>query len=132
MNSYGKAAIKAIQLTTSGFVDSPLYAWEKATSEIFGKGRSSQKKGCPRSTFLGLCEDGLVKGIPTGQYSKSKGSKNKNYALNAVKILKQYPELSNDKNSLWIKVLKGKLITHNNQMDVVIALWNEGLIIPDG
>ena len=34
--------------------------------EIFGEGNASQKKGCPRNTFLGLCEEGL----------RIKGSKN--------------------------------------------------------
>lgn len=130
MNSYGKAAIRAVLLFTSGVVDSPLDGWEKATTEIFGKGTSSQKKPCPRCAFLGLCEDGLVKGIPVGRYIN--GSKNKNYALSAVAILKRNLEFTTYKHSLWNDVLVGKPIIHNNQMDVVVALWNEGLIIRNG
>jgi len=129
MNSYGKAALEAVRLFTNGIAKNPRDAWEKATAQIFGKGTSSQKKPCPRNAFLGLCEDGLVKDIPSGQYTRSQ--KNKKYALNAVKTLKQNPELSRDKHSLWNAVLAGKQKTHNNQMDVVIALWNEELIIPD-
>ncbi len=129
MNSYSKAALKAVRLLTNGIAKNPIDAWEKSTTEIFGKGTSGQKKPCPRNAFIGLCEDGLVKDIPPGQYTRSQ--KNKIYALNAVKILKQNPELSSDKHSLWNAVLGGKQITHNNQMDVVIALWNEELIIPD-
>jgi hypothetical protein len=46
-----------------------------------------KKKGCPKGTFLGLCEEGLVKGIPKGNYTKS--VKNKKYAIKAVTVLKQ-------------------------------------------
>ena len=46
---------------------------------------SAQKKGCPRGAFLGLCEDGLVKGIPAGNYTVSKD--NKAYAVRAAELL---------------------------------------------
>ena len=36
--------------------------------EVFPTQESSRKKGCPQSAFLGLCEDGYVKGIPQGRY----------------------------------------------------------------
>ena len=35
-----------------------------------------------RGAFLGLCEEGLVKGIPAGKYSASKD--NKQYAVRAA------------------------------------------------
>lgn len=38
---------------------------------IFGES-TSQRKGCPKGVYLGLCEEGLVKGIPKGKYTKSK------------------------------------------------------------
>jgi hypothetical protein len=46
---------------------------------------SAQKKGCPRGAFLGLCEEGLVKGIPAGNYTTSKD--NKAYAVRAAELL---------------------------------------------
>ena len=63
MGKYGEAAIRSIELITESSHDSPVSAWNQATSEIFGKGSSSQKKGCPRNAFIGLCESGLVKGV---------------------------------------------------------------------
>ena len=127
MGKYGEAAVKAVKLLGSGKVESPREAWEKVTIEIFGGKTSGQRKGCPRDAFLGLCEEGLVKGIPAANYTKSK--KNKGYAIKAVQILKEKPELAYDQNELWIKVLEKADKVHNQQMDVVTALWNSKLLV---
>lgn len=37
--------------------------YEKAVEEVFPNSKSSQEKSCPKNAFLGLCEEGLVKGI---------------------------------------------------------------------
>lgn len=126
MNSYGRAATKAVDLYSTGLVDSPQKAWAEAIAEIFGQSTSSQVKGCPRDAFLGLCEEGLVKGIPRGNYTRSK--KNKKYALDAVTVLKRDPALAADPAGLWNKVMNGKRKVHNHQMNVVIALWRNGLL----
>lgn len=60
-------------------------------------------KCCPKSTFLGLCEDGQVSGIPAGKYIKSK--LNKEYALLAVGFLQASPSLASDPLALWGKVM---------------------------
>jgi hypothetical protein len=71
-----------------------------------------------------LCEAGLVQGIPTGIYIEKSGSqKNKGYAVQAIEVLQGRPELSEDKLGLWRAVMCGKEISHNSQMDVVLALW---------
>jgi hypothetical protein len=124
MGKYGNAAIKAVNLVKSGSVKSPINAWERATSEIFGEGTSSQDKGCPRGAFLGLCEEGIITGIPAGNYTRS--IKNKEYALKAIRLLKEGPEIT--QTELWGKVVESEGIKHNEQMDVVISLWKNGLI----
>ncbi|SHH41964.1 DUF6979 family protein [Tepidibacter thalassicus] len=126
MSKYEKCAIKAINLIKSGKINNPRNAWERASSEIFGKGTTGQLKGCPKSAFLGLCEEGIIKGISHGKYTKSK--KNKNYAIKAIKILLKEPYLKNNKKELWNRVIENNKISHNYQMDVVIALWNNNLI----
>jgi len=126
MGKYGTAAIEAVRLYRQGLTKSPQDAWEKATSKIFGWGTSSQRKGCPRNAFLGLCEEGLVRGVEPGDYTRSQ--KNKSYAVDAVAILQRYPSLAGNHNRLWSKVLADEHKKHNSQMDVVIALWNAGLI----
>jgi hypothetical protein len=126
MGNYGEASIKAVELYITGQVKSPEEAWERATTEKCGKGTSSQKKTCPKEAFLGLCEEGLIKGIPRGDYTNSED--NKRYALDAVAVLKQNPALAKSQIGLWRKVMRGEPKTHNQQMDVVISLWNSGLL----
>lgn len=124
-NGYGQAALDAINLVKGKTTNSPIEAWEKATISIFGLGTSSQRKGCPKDAFLGLCQEGLVKGILPDNYTTS--VKNKFYAVKAIGIIKAKPELANDPKSLWKTVAKQPKV-HNSQMDVVIALWSTGLI----
>jgi hypothetical protein len=117
-----------MELVKKGLVSSPIEAWERAVTEVFPHRPASQKKGCPRGTFLGLCEDGLIKGIRRGNYTGSE--KNKGYALAAVSKLRDNPSLAHDPTQLWAMVAGKK--TPNHQMDVVISLWNNGLIVTPG
>jgi hypothetical protein len=66
MNKYAQATIEAVRLCTRGTYLSPRIAWDQATTNLFGAGTAGQGKGCPRDAFLGLCEEGLIKGIPKG------------------------------------------------------------------
>ena len=106
---------------------SPQDAWGIAVSEIFPKSETAQKKGCPRGAFLGLCEEGLLVGVLPGTYTKSRD--NKQYAIDAVKTLKHQPDLADDRNALWRRIMKGVAKKENQQMDVVVALWNGGFIV---
>ncbi len=126
MNKYGQAAVQAVEFIHNQSYKQPRDAWDAATSQIFGQGSSSQEKSCPKNAFLGLCEDGLVKGIAPGNYTRSK--KNKKYATNAIRVLQKQPSLVDEPNSLWKIVTDGDSILHNQQMNVVIALWRNGFI----
>ena len=125
-SNYGKAALRAIELIESSKCSSPVSAWEIACAEIWGDGSSSQSKNCPKSTFLGLCEEGLVEGVPKGIYTLSK--KNKSYALEAVKLLLEDETLEFQASKLWSMVQK-RYLQHNHQMDVVLALWKHDKIV---
>jgi len=70
--------------------------------------------------------EGLVSGFPRGHYTQSR--KNKDYAIRALSLLKQRKNLANDLEGLWRTVMKGEKKKHNSQMDVVVALWNNGLL----
>jgi hypothetical protein len=126
MGKYGLAAVNAIKLIESKEADSPVKAWQLVTIDIFGKGTHAQKKGCPKGAFLGLCEDGLVRGVLPGNYTKS--LKNKAYAIKAVELLKDNPSLMADINELWAFVMEGEDKSHNSQMDVVVSLWKNALL----
>jgi hypothetical protein len=129
MGKYGQAALYTVELMTSNKMNELVDAWNKATIEIFGEGRASQKKGCPRSAFIGLCDAGLVKGVKEGTYSKKSDSKNKYYAISAVNLIKEDPSLADDINLLWSKVICGEEKVQNSQMDIVVSLWKNGLIV---
>ncbi len=126
MGKYGISAIKAVDLITKGYTKNPKKAWEKATIEVFRNGTSGQKKGCPKETFLSLCCFGFIKDVPSGSYTDS--IKNKEYAIEAVKILKINPQMPFPKKSELWNMVAGKK-TYNQQMDVVISLWNKGFIL---
>ena len=51
--------------------------------------------------------------------------KNKQYAIDAVQILRKQPELSSYPRQLWDKV---GTVSPNGQIDVVTALWKANLI----
>lgn len=123
-NRYGETALKTLKDYKTGNALRPL--WNSATKDLFDS-ESSQDKGCPRSTFLGLCEEGLVKGVAKGNY-ESNATINKNHAIGAVEFLKEHNIETISSKELWSKLnIAGK--SHNSQMDVVLALWYEKLII---
>ncbi|MCR8659324.1 DUF6979 family protein [Paenibacillus endoradicis] len=131
MNKYGAVAVGTVQLISEGNIK-PLNAWKTVSSAVLGEGTWMQRKGCPKNAFLGLCEEGLVQGVHKGSYAEKRGSqKNKNYAIQAVQILKEKPDLADDKLKLWREVINGVEISHNSQMDVVLALWNNTLIVSE-
>jgi hypothetical protein len=109
MGQYGQVAIKAAQYIADG--EKPRAAWEIASCEVFTPGSAMQKKGCPRNAFLGLYGD-------TGY--------NARYAQTALKILKDNPGKAYTEAELWNLVIPGK--AYNQQMDVVLSLFNAGLI----
>jgi hypothetical protein len=129
LNKYAHCAIEAVGLIASSKAASPRQAWEQSSSAVFGKGTSSQQKGCPRDAFLGLCEAGFVQGVAPGKYCNS--ILNKQYAVSAVQLLRKKPGAEVAPTELWGLVLRGNTKVHNSQMDVVLGLWNSGLISAD-
>ena len=122
-NRYGEAALIAARDSAG---TSPAKRWQSAVEKVYPTSVTAQKKGCPRGAFLGLCEEGLVKGIPAGQYTTSKD--NKAYVVRAAELLiegKQKWSIS----ELWQAVTDNPEKKHNSQMDVVLALWKNGLIV---
>ncbi|PHS41167.1 MAG: hypothetical protein COA91_02290 [Robiginitomaculum sp.] len=68
---------------------------------------------------------GEIIGVPSGQYTNSQA--NKRYALMALELLRQNPELKTNKQLLWQKIMAGEQKQHNQQMDVVISLFDSGM-----
>lgn len=124
MGIYGESAILAIRLFADKKSTDPCDAWTKATNLVTPH-KSTRDKGCPKSTFLALCEKGWVQGVPKGSYTKS--TKNKEYAIAAIELLRNKPSI-NSSTELWKQIVKGTKV-HNGQMDVVLTLWKNDLIV---
>ena len=125
MSDYGDAAVHAARACQTQRAVDPVAAWEAAV-QIHLRTEEGRKKSCPKSTFLGLCEEGLIKGVPVGNYTRSKD--NKAYAIQAVRLLAKQPYLADDSHALWKAIMAGVTKKSNSQMDVVIALWRDGLV----
>ena len=121
-NAYGKIVVKTVLDFNPSY--SLFLSYSLVAKEVFPT-KSAQEKSCPKNTFLGLCEEGLVNGIPKGNYTKS--VKNKEYALKAIAILKQNTQTTFSPKELWEKLELGDK-SSNSQMDVILALWEHGLI----
>lgn len=117
--------MRAVRLYANGKASSIVDAWEIVARETLNT-ESTQKKSCPRTTFLGVCESGIVVGVPAGEYN-TKLTKNKQYGLKAIALLRHNPQLANDQTLLWEKI-GNAAIKPNSQMDVITALWANRLI----
>lgn len=125
MNAYGEAAVAAAgRLIRSG--GDPEYAWTQAVKQAFPAGRSSIDKGCPRGAFLGLCKRGALAGARS--FYELEDTKNGDYACLAWKALKEDQSLADDRAALWSRI-HADAVNENGQLDVVLALWDEGLLV---
>lgn len=81
--------------------------------------------GCPKVAFIGLCSEGMIKGIPASTYGFKRETKNKRYAVDAAKLLLSGHDL--DVSSIWEKVTDKKIV-HHGQIDIVISLHQADLL----
>lgn len=127
MDAFGNVALRAVELVRTGTFKSAAEAWSAAAREAFPHSESMREKSCPRATFLGLCEEGMVIGVAAGTYTRSRD--NKAYAVLAAALLTRHPELAaNTPRALWDRVLGGGVKRYNSQMDVVLALHRRGML----
>lgn len=123
--NYSKIAVRAANVAVSQKI-SPVKAWELEL-----KLAQKSDKGCPKGTFLGLCQNGFIKGIPVGSYTNSK--KNANYGLVGRELLLAQPNrYLTDAKTLWqdiLQVLELSPKASNQQAEVLIELWKSGLLL---
>lgn len=118
---YGSIALVAVRAIVDSGV-SPDIAWDTA---VQGK-----EKGCPRGAFLGLCQGGWINGVPSGNYLRQ-GNLNQQYAIKAAQYLLSNPDVKIGVSKLWqeaIKTAQDREKVHNQQMNVVLALNDAGLL----
>lgn len=122
MNKYAEAALMVV--TDCAGKNSPdiRAAWGNAINAL-----GACDEGCPKVAFIGLCSEGMVKGIPTNSYGLKQGAKNKRYAVDAAKLLLSGHDM--DIPSIWEKVTDKKIV-HHGQINIVISLYQAELLQP--
>ena len=130
---WAAVVLKAMEHIRGGI--GPVESYQNAARLLLGHSESMQKKPCPKGAFLGLCEDGYVKGVAKGSYTGSERSKS--YAVDAVKLLISNPDLERyDSDSLWKEMAKVNVYQleqprkngSQGEMLVVRTLWANGAI----
>lgn len=136
MGKYGNTAVRAVEILRSSRAGAE-DAWREAAAEIFPTAPEARAKVCPRETFLGLVQRGLVIGIDQERCTPAEGNKNRMYAFAAAELLVQHPELaSGTKAEFWRQVMRhvdeDPEKQHNQQLDVVLTLGESGLLTSYG
>ncbi len=124
MTIFQIVSLKAAELAANN--GDPISSWKEAAEVVIKTSTELRKKSCPKSTFLGLAEEGMIIGVKQGKYTAS--IDNKKYGIKAIEECKKDPALANKKSKLWELACQDENKEHNQQMDVVIALFNAGLI----
>jgi hypothetical protein len=93
---------------------------------VFPDKPAARVKGCPKDSFLSLCEIGVVHHVSPGAYTESE--KNKRYIIAALAALRADPELAHNRRRLWQIATEGADVRPNGQLDVITTLWRRGLI----
>lgn len=127
MGMYGRAAISAAQMLERGVPSNPETAWNRAIARETTSSES-RRKSCPRGAFLELCAAGLIPGCDAK--ASLVRSANGDYAVHLVKAIRGDEALLSDRARLW-RVAAGRRKKENGQIDVVTALWDEGVIGPE-
>jgi hypothetical protein len=126
MGKYGEVAELAVSLMGQDNSLTPREAWREAAARVFPDSRTARAKGCPKDSFLTLCETGSMEHVEAGAYTRS--IRNKRYITRALAALRTEPRLADDPKRLWLIATDGAAVTPNHQIDVLTALWRRGLI----
>jgi len=120
MNKYAKAALMVATDCAGKTSPDIRTAWDAAISVL-----DAYDEQCPKIAFIGLCSEGMIKGIPANSYGLKRETKNKRYAVDAARLLLAGHDM--DLSSLWEKVTDEKIV-HHGQISIVISLYKAELL----
>lgn len=105
----------------------PQVAWERASGKLNPTSIDAATKGCPRTTFLTLCEEGYVRGVQRGHFAD--GRENAEHALALARLLVHDSDLADSSTARLWKLAGGGAKKENGQVDVAVALSRAGLLV---
>ncbi|ADO48113.1 DUF6979 family protein [[Enterobacter] lignolyticus] len=120
MNNYAKTALKAHSLIVQECMDPP-EAWNQAVVTVTNS-KTSQKKGCPRNTFLGLAYAGYLKDVYADPSAKHEGVLRRR-ALDAADAVLARPTISKQELSSQLEY-----VDKQGAYDIVFALNEHGVL----
>lgn len=124
--NYGKIAVDAANGFQQLVATTLLQSWNSSLIK-----NNKNDKNCPRIAFLGLCENGLIAGIPKGRYiQKTTASVIKGKAISIRNIIMNNnpPSIpAQTKTSIWEQV--GGTGQDEGVIDVVYTLFNHGMLL---
>lgn len=126
MTLYSKLTQQALK-----YPGDPAAAWARAIEDLAAMGEEteiSRAKGCPKSTFVSLAENGYINGFRTR--TKRVMSKNASHAVKAYEILQLSPDFRQSKARWWRDVASAKGISRENHagiLDVLLVLIDQGV-----
>lgn len=132
MTKLGRIALDAHSRAAAGVA--PPDAWKEALRAVYS-GRQLQNQlqhTCPKWAFSGLCQDGELTGVPAGRAPVALERESARYAREVLRALREEPGLAADKPMLKRRIF-GKqgedgYRTPNDEVEVVLALWDSGLV----
>jgi uncharacterized protein DUF6979 len=127
MTKYGEAAVMAARAADQSGI-APARAWTDAVSVLYANSEWGRKKSCPKHAFLGLCEAGVIRGVPPGQYAAHRSGSNKEFTMRALEAVRQDPALLLQKSRLWEIATDGSGVGENGQLGVLESLRSAGLL----
>ncbi len=129
---YQKITAFAIKKVRAGA--KPEDAWLQALEEFYpvDKLQSQIKHSCPKWAFCALCHKGFIREIRKNCCSASEKSSSGAYVIKALTQLIADKSLATDKQKLKHSIfgIKGtsEYRTPNDEVEVLLALWNAGEI----
>lgn len=124
--AYGKAAVIAVNFVTAEKTGmGPKDAWSEACRLVI----NHEPHICAKEAFLGLCEEGLIEGIPRGKYRSNGSDANKRYAIRMVELVDNDRSMISDNQELWNHATEGEAKIENGQRHIVQGLYRHNYLL---
>lgn len=124
---YGNTAVEAFLTLKKDKNTTPENAWDTAVKK-FTSSTDSIKKGCPKTTFLAVCDLGKLNlSIPK---TIIKQTKNYHYTEIMLKYILENNGKIESKKELWneVKNIEKKALKSNSQDAVIFSLLKNGYL----